>query len=188
MRNGDVAKIIEKVVFFISNEETSMKYDERNIICFHNPDEDNGYLSNWYMSDFEVDGIAFSSMEQYMMYMKAITFSDKESAEKIMAITDVAKIKEIGRDVSPFDKKIWDGLCQLIVYKGLVEKFRQNKDLEEKLLSTGDSVLAECAVSDIIWGIGISMYDSDRFDMSKWRGKGLLGFALMMVREELRHG
>ena len=25
------------------------------IICFHNPDEENGYLSNWYLSDFEVD-------------------------------------------------------------------------------------------------------------------------------------
>lgn len=23
---------------------------EMNIICFHNPDEENGYLSNWYMS------------------------------------------------------------------------------------------------------------------------------------------
>lgn len=28
-----------------------------NVICFHNPDEENGYLSNWYLSDFIVDGI-----------------------------------------------------------------------------------------------------------------------------------
>ena len=25
------------------------------IICFHNPDEENGYLSNWYPSSFTVN-------------------------------------------------------------------------------------------------------------------------------------
>ena len=33
-----------------------------NIVCFHNPDEENGYLSNWYLSEFEVGNIRFSSM------------------------------------------------------------------------------------------------------------------------------
>ena len=42
-----------------------------DIICFHNPDEENGYMSNWYISPFTVDGVTFSSMEQYMMYQKA---------------------------------------------------------------------------------------------------------------------
>ncbi len=40
------------------------------ITCFHNPDEENGYLSDWYISYFEVGGIKFSSMEQYMMYRR----------------------------------------------------------------------------------------------------------------------
>ena len=30
-----------------------------NIVCFHNPNEENGYLSNWYLSEFECDGIRF---------------------------------------------------------------------------------------------------------------------------------
>lgn len=34
----------------------------RKIICFHNPDEPNGYLGNWYLSAFELDGIRYSSM------------------------------------------------------------------------------------------------------------------------------
>ena len=53
------------------------------MICFHNPEEENGYLSNWYLSEFTVDGIKFSSMEQYMMYEKAMLFHDQEAAEKI---------------------------------------------------------------------------------------------------------
>ena len=47
-----------------------------NIICFHNPDEENGYLSNWYGCTFKVNGILFSSMEQFMMYKKAERFGD----------------------------------------------------------------------------------------------------------------
>jgi predicted NAD-dependent protein-ADP-ribosyltransferase YbiA (DUF1768 family) len=39
-----------------------------DIICFHNPVEENGYLSNWYPSQFTLDGKHFSSAEQYMMY------------------------------------------------------------------------------------------------------------------------
>ena len=34
------------------------------VICFHNADEENGYLSNWYPSAFTLKGIDFSSMEQ----------------------------------------------------------------------------------------------------------------------------
>lgn len=34
------------------------------MICFHNPEEENGYLSNWYFSEFTVVGVTFSSMEQ----------------------------------------------------------------------------------------------------------------------------
>ena len=53
------------------------------IICFHNPEEENGYLSNWYLSDFSIDGIKFSSMDQYMMYQNAICFHDEKIANKI---------------------------------------------------------------------------------------------------------
>lgn len=58
-------------------------------------------------------------------------------------------------------------------------------ELKEKLWSTGHSVLAECAVKDKVWGIGLSMKDPDRFDKTKWKGKNLLGYTLMMVRDSL---
>ena len=69
------------------------------IRCFHNSDEENGYLSNWYLSEFKVDSIQFSSMEQYMMYKKAIVFNDTKIAKKILETTDVSKIKAFGRQL-----------------------------------------------------------------------------------------
>ena len=123
-----------------------------NVICFHNPDEENGYLSNWYLSHFTVNGIDFSSMEQFMMYQKAYRFHDEEIADNILHTDNVAEIKKLGRKVHN---------------------------------DTGDAVLAECAVRDQIWGIGLSMGDPNRFERSKWKGNNLLGYALMLVREQL---
>lgn len=157
----------------------------REIICFHNPDEINGYLSNWYLSDFEADNTKYSSMEQYMMYQKAMLFEDQEIAKQILATSNVGEIKALGRSVRNYDDYFWNGMRQVIVYQGLFEKFRQNSELKSKLLATGQDVLAECAVQDKIWGIGLSMKDERRFDMKAWQGKNLLGFSLMLVRKNL---
>ncbi|MDY6212465.1 NADAR family protein [Hornefia butyriciproducens] len=156
-----------------------------NIICFHNPDEENGYLSNWYLSQFSVDEITFSSMEQYMMYKKAVCFQDYDTADRILEMEDVSQIKKLGRKVSNYDENSWNGVRQIVVYRGLLEKFGQNDELKKLLLETGDSVLAECAVKDRIWGIGLSMTNPDRMDRACWKGQNLLGYALMMVREDL---
>lgn len=158
----------------------------KEIICFHNPDEINGYLSNWYLSDFCVNNIQYSSMEQYMMYQKALLFDDMEIAEQILSTTNVRKIKSLGRCVKNYEDILWNGMRQLIVYQGLLEKFQQNIELKEKLLATQDYKLAECAVQDKIWGIGLSMKDERRFDLNEWQGQNLLGFSLMRVRTMLK--
>ena len=155
------------------------------IICFHNPDEENGYLSNWYPSSFTVDEVAFSSVEQFMMYRKAVCFGDEEVAIQILATDNPAEIKALGRQVSNYDEHIWNGVRQIVVYEGLLAKFSQNERLKEKLKETGNAILVECAVKDLIWGVGLSMKDPHRFDKVKWRGQNLLGYALMMVREHL---
>lgn len=86
------------------------------IMCFHNPDEENGYLSNWYSSDFIVDNIKFSSMEQYMMYKKAVCFADTEIVYKILETSNVAEIKTLGRQVSRYNENIWNGIRQILIF------------------------------------------------------------------------
>lgn len=156
-----------------------------DIICFHNPDEENGYLSNWYLSEFTIDEVTFSSIEQYMMYKKALCFHDMDAANQILVTDDVSKIKALGRLVKNYNESYWNGVRQIIIYNGLLAKFSQNEDLKEKLKATGNAILAECAVKDKIWGIGLSMKASKRLDRNQWKGQNLLGYALMMVRESL---
>lgn len=156
------------------------------VIGFHNPDEEYGFLSNWYQSEFTVDEICFTSMEQFMMYRKAKYFHDDETAEKILQTEDVARIKELGRMVTGYDDHMWSGIRQIVVYEGLIGKFTQNQEFCGALLATGDAILAECAVKDRIWGIGLSMKDSNRFDPAQWKGQNLLGYTLMMVRDRIK--
>lgn len=155
------------------------------IVCFHNPNEENGYLSNWYPSKFTVNDVDFSSMEQYMMYKKAVCFGDKDMADKILATDDVAEIKAFGRLVANYNESYWNGVRQIVVFEGLTAKFSQNEDLKAKLKATDNSILAECAVKDRIWGIGLSMNNPDMLQIDKWKGQNLLGYAWMMVRERL---
>lgn len=157
----------------------------RKIIGFHNPDETYGFLSNWYLSDFVINGITFSSVEQYMMYEKAVLFGDNDVAAQILDTDNAGKIKALGRAVANYNDVIWNGMRQVIIYDGLMEKFCQNEELKKMLLDTEDAILAECAVQDRIWGIGCSMTDDKRFDIAQWEGENLLGFSLMRVREKL---
>lgn len=156
------------------------------VICFHNPEEENGYLSNWYLSDFTVGDVRYTSLEQYMMHQKALRFRDENIAAQILATDDVAHIKELGRMVSGYDNHVWNGMRQIIVYKGLLAKFTQNEELKRALSDTGDAVLAEAAVNDLIWGIGLSMKDPRRLDPREWKGQNLMGYALMLVRERIK--
>ena len=81
------------------------------VICFHNSNEENGYLSNWYPSPFTIDGVTFSSMEQYMMYCKAVCFCDDTIAALILATDDVAEIKA---RVSGYDENHWNGVRTIL--------------------------------------------------------------------------
>lgn len=142
-------------------------------------------LSQWYISNFVVDGITYCCMEQYMMSEKAKLFNDKEMYNKIMNETDQKTIKYYGRLVNGFNSKIWDKHKCDIIIKGNFHKFSQNEELKNYLLSTKDSILVEASPFDTVWGIGMSRHIDDAKDPKKWKGRNLLGFCLMEVRDML---
>lgn len=153
---------------------------------FHRPEEPHGYLSNWFSSPFDLDGMHFTSVEQYIMYRKCKIFGDEISAKAVLATEDTATQQAIGRKAAGYIGSIWAGMRQMVVLRGLMAKFSQNEDLKQKLLDTGDAYLVECAGSDKIWACGIRLNDDKRFNAENWTGDNILGFALMEVREMLR--
>jgi len=77
-----------------------------------------------------------------------------------------------------------------IVWQANYLKFTQHGDLQQRLLATEDKILAEASPIDLVWGIGYAAEDVEALDQSAWRGKNLLGEALMSVRQALKiaHG
>lgn len=155
-------------------------------VYFHLPEEPYGFLSNWYLSDFELDGIKFNSNEQYIMYRKAELLGDAETAKAILAADTPAEHQLLGQKAKGYNDILWQGLRQVVALRGLYAKFSQNKELKALLLDTDNAYLVECAYKDLNWACGWHLDDPQRTDISKWRGKNLLGFALMEVREQLR--
>ncbi len=155
-------------------------------IYFHKPEEPNGYLSNWYLSSFVIDGIKYSSSEQYIMYQKCKAFGDDVSAKKVLDTDDTEEQQKIGRMAKGYIPSVWSGMRQMVAFRGLKAKFSQNEELKKKLLDTGDAYLVECAGSDKVWACGIRLNDDDRFYADRWSGSNILGFVLMEVRDRLR--
>lgn len=143
-------------------------------------------LSQWYLSDFELDGIRFNSAEQWMMYAKAELFNDHEKATQILAVTDPSVQRKLGRQVHYFKEAIWEAQCRDILYKGNEAKFTQNARLTNYLTETGDAILAEASPTDLRWGIGLSISHPDRFNIAKWPGLNWLGQLLMQLRTNIR--
>ena len=146
-------------------------------------DKDYGCFSQWYLTDFEEEGVWFNCSEQYMMAKKALLFGDCEIYEKILKAKSPKVMKALGRKVRSFDPKIWENERYDIVYCGNMLKFGYNADILDILRSTGDNVIAEASPYDKIWGIG--MRKRKGLTSKDWNGKSLLGKVLMEVRESL---
>ena len=157
------------------------------MIGFFHENERYGCFSNWYPASFEYAGKHFVNSEQFMMFHKVLMFGQYDLAYQIMSTEDPAECKKIGRQKFPeFNSNQWELLCYTIVKRGVKAKFVQNEELLEILLGTGSELLAECSPYDKKWGIGIDINDPDRYDISKWKGKNLLGKVLMEIRDELQ--
>jgi hypothetical protein len=143
-------------------------------------------FSQWWRGEFALDGVRYSSAEQFMMADKARLFGDEETLARVLAVDDPAAVKALGRAVRGYDDARWEARRLDAVTEGSVAKFTSRPELQAYLLATGDAVLVEAAPRDRVWGIGLGRDNPLVADPRKWRGRNLLGFALCGAREVIR--
>ena len=147
------------------NNRRIEKANNKHYVFFWKPDENFGELSNWWICDINIDGNTFSSVEQYMMYMKAKTFGDDEIVNQILKTTNNKVVKELGRKVKNYDDKVWSDVRYAVIKKAILAKIEQHPEIKKIIMSTPkDTIFAEASPFDKIWGIGISIDDSRRLD------------------------
>ena len=142
-------------------------------------------FSQWYAAPFDVDGVTYPTCEHYMMAGKARLFGDESSLRRILGTEDPGRAKAVGRRVANFDDAVWRQNSRGIVEAGNEAKFRQHPAIGSFLCSTAPKVLVEASPRDCIWGIGLGRDNPKVRVPSEWRGRNLLGFALMTVRDRL---
>ena len=142
-------------------------------------------LSQWFPRAFEIDGVRYATAEHFMMAAKAKLFADEAAHAEVLRAKSPAEAKAAGRAVKNYDDEKWGRARFDAVVKGNIAKFGQHEDLRRFLLSTGERVIVEAAPRDTIWGIGMGASNPNARDPKKWRGRNLLGFALMEARARL---
>jgi ribA/ribD-fused uncharacterized protein len=143
-------------------------------------------FSQWYPAEMFIDGQWYNCCEQYMMHQKAIVFGDEFAAKLILECKDPKVQKEYGRSISGFNRQKWDSMCLQIVYRANFAKFSQNPELKKQLLDTGDRIFVEASPFDVVWGIGCGEEWKNIGNPMTWNGMNLLGFALTLVKHELK--
>jgi ribA/ribD-fused uncharacterized protein len=138
--------------------------------------DENFYLSNFYRAPittvYNGETITFRTSENYYQAMKFR--KDPEKFTQILNAKTPREAADLGRTFTDMDPD-WDKNKVEIMESIVFEKFKQNLDIREKLLATGDEHLIEASPRDSFWGFG-----PDK------KGKNMLGIVLMNVRKKLR--
>lgn len=137
-------------------------------------DNEYAFLSNFYDSPFEEEGILYPTVEHYFQAMKS---KDVEGRKKIAAAPTPGKAKRLGRTIEL--RKDWEEIKDTVMWSGLRHKF-QIPELREKLLATGNEELIEGNWwHDNTWGNCLCAECQNK------PGRNMLGMLLMKVREEI---
>ena len=143
-----------------------------NEIRFYRASGMYGFLSNLHLSPITFDGRTFSSAEAAYQYGKP---KDPAVAEWLANAPKPRFCALAAHALLPYDvKSDWKTTKVGRMRRVLISKFRQNRDLQLRLIRTGDSDLIETSNTDSFWGIGLSGH-----------GENMLGKLLQAVRNQV---
>lgn len=130
------------------------------------------FLSNFYKSQVEYEGIVYPTSEHAYQAAKSLNLEVKKD---VAAIPSPSGAKKYGKTIQL--RKDWEFVKLKIMYEIVSSKFK-NSELAKKLLDTGDAILAEGNNwYDTYWGIYIPT----------GKGENNLGKILMTVRKNIKN-
>lgn len=141
-------------------------------IYFYKINEAYGCFSNFSHYGFELEGKWWMTSEHYFQAQK---FHNTKYEEMVRLLDNPMKAAEMGRDRNLPLRKDWEEVKDDVMEKAVLEKFKQNKEIREVLLSTDKESIVEKTTDDYYWGCG-----------KDGSGQNKLGKILMCVREKLR--
>ncbi len=142
------------------------------MIEFYKEFGDLGYLANYSNHGFWKNGVFYKTVEHYYQSEK---FDNPEVKQRIIDAETPKDASNIGRDRGNARANMFTARKIQIMYQGVLEKFRQNRDIAYKLIETRNEMIAEATVDEYYWGIG-----KDK------SGVNIFGNILVHVRERIK--
>lgn len=151
-------------------KEWLMSETQDNRILFYSRDRDQyGFLSNFHLAPFELDGQRWPSVEHYYVASKT---TNPLFAQEVLKMPKPGQVKRLGQAIQL--RPDWEQVKLRVMYRAVMAKFTQNPALAQALKATGNAELVEDSPRDAIWGAG-----------ADGRGKNWLGRILMRVRSQI---
>lgn len=126
--------------------------------------------------------MADKSAEHAYQYSRATFLGATTTAANV---SKAGKAEEAKRAVSNLPNSLeWDACKQKVMDDIVSSKFTQNPDLQNKLLSMGETPLLE-ATYDSYWGCGLPL-SARKLRQGEWHGKNYLGIILAVCRLEIK--
>lgn len=141
------------------------------LIKFWGADRPNGFLSNFYFSDFTMNDVVYPTVEHYFQSKK---FEGTKWEDYILSLPTPKDTAREGKRRDLPLRKDWESIKEQVMYEALHAKFSQSKNLRELLLNTHKLKLVENSPFDSYWGIGKNQLGMNR-----------LGVLLMRLRDEI---
>ena len=143
----------------------------KNRIKFYRAVGKYGFLSMLFKKPIIFEDREFPTGEHAYQFAK---FRDKDTREWALNAPKPHLLSILAHGLFSWDiVSKWSEIKVDRMHNVLRAKF-SDRELREKLLETGNSILIENSKSDAFWGIG------------KGKGKNMLGVLLMKVRKEIR--
>lgn len=140
-------------------------------IMFYRTSDEYGGFSNFSNHSIYLDGTKWRTVEHYFQAKK---FQDDRLMFKIQMVKSPWEAAKLGRDRKNPLRPDWESIKDTVMSRAVEAKFRQNKDVKELLLSTGNALIVEHTFNDSYWGDG-----------GDGEGKNKLGLILMSLRSQL---
>lgn len=142
-------------------------------ILFYKVNDLYGEFSNFSPYGFiDDDGKKWATSEHYFQAKKFIDLALQDRIRMMASPLDAALE---GRKRENVLREDWEFVKEDIMLYAVYQKFSQNSDIKELLLSTNDSEIIEHTSNDSYWGDG-----------GDGSGMNRLGYILMIVRDKLR--
>ncbi len=132
---------------------------------------DNAFLSNFFPTEVEFEGMIFPSSEAAFQAAKTKNINKRKPFQFMFP----GEAKKQSRLLSIRDD--WEEIKIDVMTTIVTDKFNRNITLKNKLIATGDALLIEGnGWKDFFWGV----------DLTSGFGKNWLGLILMKVRDKLK--